>query len=304
MSTTPSDADIAKVKQNLANMQVFNDYVYNGGNSYIANCFLLLSSQDTTDPGLLAGVSLMEGCMGAIFSFMGPVGAFSSCFLCSIISGWASAAPPNLNATFASELIRFDKSHVQLDLDISTYAQNPALYWDKFFSWNGVTITLGQLSTIDFPGMDNPDFYTLAQLSFDALDRSVWTETLKMLCKISHLVPYSNHSGCTEISGKTDINAWYSSFLSNHPEYYCTWSWHSDTGLFDHNYWYVNEYIIDFKDGWASNFKLIPVAACNYLFIDSTDGHVINSKGLFARKYVFNDMPLQHSIISSSGPLK
>lgn len=303
MSATPTTAEIETVKINLTNMQTFNDYVYNGGNAYIANCFLLLGAQDNKDPGLLAGVSLLEGCMGAMYSLMGPVGAFSSCFLCSIVSGWAATKPPNLNTTFASELIRFDKSHVELDSDISTYIQDPVTYWNKTFTWGDLTITLGQLSTINFPGMDDPNFYTLAQASFFGLDQAVWAVSLNLLCKISHLVPYSNHSGCTEISGKTDINAWYSSFLSHHPEYYCTWTWHSDTGLFDHNYWYVNEYILDFKDGWASNFKLIPVAACNYLFIDSTDGHVINSKGLFNRKYVFNDMQMEHTIISSSGPL-
>jgi len=39
----PTDAETEQVKVNLTNLQSFNDYLYNDGNSYIFNCYALLS---------------------------------------------------------------------------------------------------------------------------------------------------------------------------------------------------------------------------------------------------------------------
>lgn len=296
-----SSNDIEKVKINLANMQDYNDYIYSSGNDYIANCFLLLGQQDDQDPGFLVGMSLLEGCMGAVFSCMGFVGAFSSCFLCSIVSDWSYSKPPGLMETCANMLMRFDKSHVQLDNDISVYIQNPEKYWDKEFTWNGTTITLGDLSTIDFPDRTNPDFYVLADVSLAALDRSVWGNTLKIRCKHSKLAPY-NHCECTQVKGDTNIYQWDVNFIANNPQYYCTWYWHADEGMFDKNYWYVSEQCINFNAGNAEKLHLIPTGACQYLFIDSADGHVINENGLFYRNYVFNGMGLTIDIIRTNTP--
>lgn len=290
-----TEAEIQKVKQNLANMQAFNDYIYNSGNTYIINCFALLSKADSSDPGNKTGIALMEGSLGAMFWIMDSVGAFASCFLCSIVSSWAQAIPPNLAQTFSSMMIRFDKSHVQLDQDISVYANDPATYWNKTFTWNNTTITLGQLATIDFPAQTDPRFYTLTDPTLVGLDKSVWSETLKMLCKASHFAP-NNYCQCVEVNKKNDINAWYSNLIANRPARFATWKWHSDTGWFDHDEWQVDEACLNFKTGTAGHLQEIPVGACNYLFIDSTPGVVINPKGMFTREYVFdrwNGMCLQ-----------
>jgi hypothetical protein len=279
--------EIQQVQTNLARMQAFNDYIYTSGNSYIINCFALLSQQDCNDPGNLVGMALMEGSIGAIFSCMGPVGAFSSCFLCSIISTWADAVPPNLADTFSSMIIRFDKSHVQLDQDIARYAADPQAYWNQTFTWNGITITLGDLATIDFPSETNPDFYTLAALSLKGLDQSTWHETLKIQCKISQLAPY-NDCECTVVSKKTNIDQWYASLLAAKPAYFATWTWHSDTGLYDHDEWHVNEFCLNFQTGNSEHLQVIPDGAAHYLFIDSSPGNIINSSGLFTRNWVFD----------------
>lgn len=296
-----SITDIQKVQKNLVNIQAFNDYVYNSGNAYIANCFILLGQQDNSDPGKDVGTSLFEGIYGTIFGVFDPVGSIASIFMCSLISDWTVDNPPNLAQTFSSMLIRADKSHVQLDQDISVYIENTEAYWNKKFTWNNTTITLGELSTIDFPSTGTSEFYDLVQVALKGFDKSVWRETLKINCKNSWLMPYT-HSQCTEINGKTDINSWYISFLQAHPSFYCTWSWHQDTGLFDKNYWYVDEHCLNFKDGNAQKFKCIPDGACEYLFIDSADGVIINQTGLFTRSYVFNDMGLQKVIISTATP--
>jgi len=279
--------DIQKVKTNLANMQAFNDYLYSSGNTYIINCFALLSKADSSDPGNKTGMALLEGSIGAAFWIMDSVGAFASCFLCSIISDWGNVIPPNLAQTFSSMMIRFDKSHIQLDQDIAVYASDPATYWNKTFSWNGITITLGDLATIDFPSQTDPDFYLFTDASLLGLDKAVWTETLKMLCKTSHFAP-DNNCECVEVSQKTDMNQWYKDLLSSHPSRFATWTWHSDTGLYDHDEWHVDEATLNFKEGTAAHFQEIPDGACAYLFIDSVPGVTINSQGLFTREYVFD----------------
>lgn len=279
--------DIQKVQTNLANMQAFNDYIYSSGNTYIINCFALLSKADSNDPGNKTGVALMEGCMGAVFSIMGPIGSFSSCFLCSIISDWGVVVPPNLAQTFSSMMIRFDKSHVQLDQDISIYASDPAMYWNKTFTWGNLTITLGDLATIDFPSQSDPNFYVLSDAALRGLDMAVWSETLKMLCKNSQFAP-NNYCECVEVSKKTDMNQWYKDLLSIHPARYATWTWHADTGMYDHDEWHVDEFCLNFKEGNENHFQEIPNGACSYLFINSTPDVVINPQGLFTREYVFD----------------
>lgn len=301
LSGTPAiDADaVRRVQVNLMNMQAFNDYVYNSGNAYIDNCFALLSKPNNQDPGLSVGMKVLEGSMGSIFSEFGPVGAFSSCFLCCIISSWSANTPPSLSNTFANMLIRVDKTHVQLDQDIAVYIQDPARYWNNTFTWNNLTITLGDLATIDFPSEADPEFLELVTVALKGFDQAVWAQTLNIQCKASYLEP-TNASGCMQISGNTNIDDWYIKFLAENPAYYCTWTWHEDRGLFDKNYWYVREWCLNFKEGNGVHRECIPLAACNYLFIDSADNVIINPSGLFSRSFVFNVMDLDKVVEPTS----
>lgn len=68
--TTPDPTvdSIDKVKRNLRSMQAFNDYVYNNGAVFISNAYLLLTSNDNSDPGLTVGISLLEGAFGIVGS--------------------------------------------------------------------------------------------------------------------------------------------------------------------------------------------------------------------------------------------
>jgi len=61
MSSTPTPAQIATVQANLKNMQALNDFIYNNGQSRVLNAYLLLSQQDSSDPGLTVGLNILEG---------------------------------------------------------------------------------------------------------------------------------------------------------------------------------------------------------------------------------------------------
>src|ERR671910_139229 len=97
MTAGPTPAQIATVQQNLVNMQAFNDYVYNHGQSRVLNSYLLLSEQDDSDPGLTIGLNVLEGVFWAVGGSLGPVGNFLASFLSGMVSWWATSTPPNLN---------------------------------------------------------------------------------------------------------------------------------------------------------------------------------------------------------------
>src|SRR3954452_6569834 len=60
MSNGPTPTQIKQVQSNLTNMQAFNDYVYNQGQSRVLNAYLLLSEQDSSDPGLTIGLNILQ----------------------------------------------------------------------------------------------------------------------------------------------------------------------------------------------------------------------------------------------------
>jgi len=90
------------------------------------------------------------------------------------------------------------------------------------------------------------------------------------------------------IKSNTNMVSWDENFISNNPAYYCTWTWHQDTGFADKDWWYTYEYNLGFG---ASGFSAGSISsdACKYLFIDSADGVVINANGLMPRKVVFEN---------------
>jgi hypothetical protein len=144
-------AVIAQVQANPTNMQALNDYIYNQGNSRVTNAYLLLSEQDSSDPGLTVGLNILEGVFWAVGSELGPIGNFLASFLSGMVSWWASNTPPSLNTTFASLLIRLQQTSLAVDTQLATYYQNVAANWDVQFTYNGQTQTLANLANITVP---------------------------------------------------------------------------------------------------------------------------------------------------------
>lgn len=298
-TTNIADLDVERVQRNLSHMIQFNDQTYLDANAYIDNCFSLLTETDSSDFGPLSGMSVLEDCLDAIGDCLDPLGTFSAAFMCSILNSYTQTTPANLNQTFSNMVIRVDRTHQQLNQDIAYYIQNTRDNWDREFTWKDTTITLGDLATIDFPDEKNPDFWDpLEKSALRGFDQGIWTVVLNQNCKISRLVPAGDPDFCYHVKGKNDINSWYLDFLAKNPAFYCTWTWHEKHGLFDSDQWFVNEYCLNFKDGTKNKWHCIPNAACQYLFINSADGVVINSNGLFDRSYVFNNLPLEHVVFN------
>lgn len=292
-TTGPTQQQIQQVQENLKNMQLFNDYVYNQGQSRVLNAYLLLSEQDNTDPGLVIGLNILEGAFWAVGSEFGPVGNFLASFLSGMVSWWATNTPPNLNSTFASLLLRLQATSLAVDQQLAGYYQDVAGNWNVSFTYNGKTQTLANLADITVPPETDPNFEKLATAALFALDQQIWTTVMKANFVVTL---WELSSGPTILSGSKDAppTSWDQQFIAANPAYYNTWSWHDSSGCGDTSGWQVNEYNIGTGAGVFSDGSM-STDACNYLFIDSADGVVINPKGLFARATVFNSLGIRQT---------
>jgi len=187
MSSTPDPTheNIEIVKTNLKNIQAFNDYIYDHGQVYFTNCFLLLTSKDDSDPGLSIGLSLLEASFAALGDVYGPLGVFAATFMCGEVDSWTETTPPQLNSVFASMIIRYQQSSLTFDSQVADYISDPTSFWTKTFTWNGQSCTLGDLATFSFPDEKDPNFFTYAKACLTALDKAVWQQVLKAKCVIT-----------------------------------------------------------------------------------------------------------------------
>jgi hypothetical protein len=287
---TPTPAQIAQVQQNLTNMQAFNDYVYNQGQSKVLNAYLLLSEKDDSDPGLTIGLNILEGVFWAVGGSLGPIGNFAASFLSGMVAWWATSTPPNLNTTFANLLTRLQATSLAVDQQLAQYYQNVAANWNTQFTYNGQTSTLADCANISFPPETDPNFETMAATALFALDQMVWKTVMLSNFVITHWLPD------TVMPGKESDPpvSWDEMFIAKNPAYYNTWTWHKKSGCGDSSGWNTPEYNIGtgagvFSDGSMSN------AACKYLFIDSADGVVINSQALYNRATVFTGLGIRQT---------
>ena len=290
----PTEQEIRKVRTNLTNMQQFNDKVYVYGNPKIGNCYVLLSQSDSHDPGLNVVRDLLTGGFEAIGSMLGPVGAFGATVLCSIVDGWGSNAPPDMSSTFASLTSRFEAASKDVDQQLAIYYQDPASYWGTVFTYNGKSCTLSDLATIDFPAETDPNFEVLLNPAVFGVDQSIWKINLVSYCYNCSWSPPAH------LNGKTDMTSWCQMFYKKHPSYWCDYYWHQDSGdCGDSSYNNVTEHNISFGAGRYHD-GAISDGACAYLFIDSTDGTVINAAGMYTRKEVFNSLGITRTSVYTS----
>lgn len=290
MSNGPTPTQIAQVQANLKNMQAFNDFVYNQGNSRVLNAYLLLSEHDNSDPGLTVGLNILEGVFWAIGSEFGPAGNFFASFCSGMVAWWATETPPSLNTTFANLLIRLQNTSLAVDTQLATYYDDVAKYWNTQFTYNGQTETLSSLANITIPAETDTQFEVMAKAAIFAMDQQVWITVMQA----NYVITFWQPTRGVILPGDQNNPpvAWDEMFIGRNPAYYNTWVWHASLGCGDDQGWAIMQYNIGtgvqaFSDGSMGN------DACAYLFIDSADGVVINKNGLFSRKTVFTGLGIK-----------
>jgi hypothetical protein len=292
-ATGPTDAEIQQVQTNLKNMQAFNDYVFNHGQSLVNNAYVLLTEQDDSDPGLTVGLNILEGAFWAVGSLGGPIGSFVASFMSGMVAWWASDTPPDLAQTFSGLWTRLSASSLAVDNQLAVYYNDVAGNWGTQFTYNGVTTTLANLAEGTFPAETDTGFGPLAAAALFALDQAIWTTVMQANFVITQ---WELSSGPLILQGDENDPPvkWDEGLIAGNPAYYCTWVWHESSGCGDMTGWEISEYNIGtgagvFTDGSMSK------DACGYLFIDSADGVTINSNGLFPRATVFNGLGISRA---------
>jgi hypothetical protein len=287
----PTPEQVRQVQANLANMQRFNDFIYAHGQTKILNAYLLTSRQDSSDPGVAVVLNLLSSAFSVIGSEFGPAGNFITTFVSGMLSSWTTNTPPDLTATFASLLTRLDATSRAIDAQLARFNSDVGGEWSTKFTFNGATMSLSDLASESFPAESDPRFAGMANRALFGLDQEVWRLILTSQFVITFwLLSTGDH--VMEGSRDEPPISWNNRFIEAHPAYYHTWTWHDKSGCGDVNGWKIDEYNLGVGVSITSDGSLAN-EACSYLFIDSSDGVVINPQGLFPRATVFKNLGIR-----------
>lgn len=294
MTTTPSSTDIANAQVNLNNMIIFNNQFYSYGNSKILNAYALLQQTDNQDMGLQIGVNLLTSATSALGGCIGFGGALAGNFIASMVAQYATTTPPCLAGEFADLMSRFEQTSLQCGSDLQNLYANTSGLWNNTYS--GQLITPFATTTISgnvsdlatpnlFPSQDDPLFNSLLETATYALDQSIWSVLLKRFVITSY---QPSQEYVTSQFTEQDMQNNAASFYGKNLAYYNTWVYESAKNSKNDAYWETQSNLgVGYSltsDGSLNN------QACQYLFIDSYNGIVINSAGLFDREFVFTSL--------------
>jgi len=294
MTTTPSSTDIANAQVNLNNMIIFNNQFYSYGNSKILNAYALLQQTDNQDLGLQIGVNLLTSATSALGGCIGFGGALAGNFIASMVAQYATTTPPCLAGEFADLMSRFEQTSLQCGSDLQNLYANTSGLWNNTYS--GQLITPFATTTISgnvsdlatpnlFPSQDDPLFNSLLETATYALDQSIWSVLLKRFVITSY---QPSQEYVTSQFTEQDMQNNAASFYGKNLAYYNTWVYESAKNSKNDAYWETQSNLgVGYSltsDGSLNN------QACQYLFIDSYNGIVINSAGLFEREFVFTSL--------------
>lgn len=299
--TTPTQAQIDKVRANLNNLIQLNSDVLYGGNMRIDNAFLKLSLQDSKDLGLQIGLNLLCGGFWAAAAVdSGGLAALAANFCSGVVSHYANETPPSLMGQTAQLITRFQNTSMQLQYDLQTFYADPVTYWNKQYSGTfsdafgtyNVSGSLSDLANCDVPAKTDAQYTQVELLCLKGVDQQTWNVLLPNFVITTW---YPEQQFYSKYYSEQYVKDWCKNYCANNPSYWVDYKWYYDKGFWggDQSAYYATEHNIGtghaaFSDGHLSD------DACNYLFSDLTDGNpnpkAING-GLFHRSFVFNNMP-------------
>ena len=277
--SAPTPEQILKVQANLDRMQTFNQYVFDHGKPCILNAYLLLS-EPRKDSGLIYVLDFFEAAFKTLGGLAGPLGAISSTFLAGMVSSWAGSPPPSLKGQFADIVTRFNNTSMAVDTQLAAIHDdlaNPAT-WNMNFQFNDKTVQVSDLANIDFPVKDTVPFMDMANAAVNLWDKTIWRNILVA----NFRVPFRGQTRSDYTDPKVPPIPQVEQMIKDYKFVYCSYFWHPGDGG-DCQLWIIDEYHIEFN---VTGFFPLSDDACDYLFIDSVPGVVINPKGLYTREEV------------------
>jgi hypothetical protein len=289
----PTQDQITKVLTNLDNMQKWNDYVYNKHfGASISNAYLLLTEPDTNDKGLTYVLNIFEAAFKVMGAALGPGGAFASNFLVGMMGYWSGAPPSNLNKQFAQLILRTAQTSEEVDIQLANYStalKNPATMqatWDTKFTYNGQTTSVGDLANVTFPLEHDPTFYPLVDAASKSFDQQIW----KQMLMENYEARYRQFYRTDATDKNTPPIKWIQSYIQYYKNTYYTYFWHEGDGG-DCSLWIAQEYYVTIK---GTEAYWLNGDSCDYVFIDSTPGTIINKDGLFTRQEVMDFLGIHY----------
>jgi len=303
--TTPTQAQIDRVKTNLRNLIQLNSDLLVGGNLKIENAFALLSLKDQKDLGTQIGINLLDGAFWAASAMTDgpiadPLAAAAANFCCGVVSQYASNTPPSLLSATSQLITRFQNTSNQFQKDLELFEQDPVTYWNVEykgsvctpFGTHDVSGSLADLSTVDVPSKLDPSYTDIEVRCEYGLDQGVWNVLLPNFVITAY---YPETEFPTKQYNEQYVKDWSAGFCENNPSYWTSYKYEQDKGLFggDKSAYWLTEYNIG--TGWVPlGDGHLSQQACNYLFSDLIDGYsnpsAVNG-GLFQRSFVFTKMP-------------
>lgn len=277
--TAPTPEQIQKVQTNLDRMHLFNQYVFEHGKPCILNAYLLLT-EPQTDSGLMYVLDFFEAAFETLGGMLGPLGTISSTFLAGMVNSWASNTPPSLKGQFADIITRFNNTSMEVDTQLAAIhddLNNPAT-WNMNFQFNNKTAQVSDLATIDFPPPDTTPFMDMATAAVNLWDRTIW----KNILIANFRIPFRGQTRSDYTDPKVPPIPQIQQMINDEKNLYCSYFWHPGDGG-DCQLWIIDSYYVEFN---TAGFYQLSADACNYLFIDSVPGVIINAKGLYTREDV------------------
>ncbi len=289
----PTPEQIAKVQSNINNIISYNRDVLINANIKLDNAYTLLNQQNNNDKGMQTAINFIGGCFWAIGGFFGPAGSIVANVLAGLVTTYATNTPPNLAGNFSSLSLRIENTINQINADLADYYKDPAANWDKTFSGSFTTPfetrtasgKLSDLSTINFPTQDDPDYYTMLNKCIFAFDQNIWA-TLLNACVIT----FYDQDRNPMCNLPYDTNATDNNWLPHNKAFYHTWQYFDEKDCYGNRsqYYIKHEYNLGYGASMFSTNN-INDTACDYLFINYSSD-IANEKGLFQRDFVFTKL--------------
>lgn len=302
----PTEANLARLRTNLKNMQHFNDQLYVNTIAKTANAFLLLSRTDSGDPGMSIGINLLCGAMIGVGAEFGIVGAVVANYFCGLVSQYSTSTPPSLLTQYTSYITRIQATSNQADLDMAESDANPVSNWSTSRSGSFATpwgtksasCTLGQLAAVDVPNEMNPAYDQMMIKAVFAFDQTLWWYIVNQNYQVNgwnsgFMLPVIVQASDVP-NGDTGMNNYCNNYMAELPPHWTYWLYSHSTDKKGHD---TSTYmLLDYSLGSApvhGKDQPVPDAAATYMFIDTIPGTVINAAGLFNRLFVFTGFGLK-----------
>jgi hypothetical protein len=300
----PTEDNIIRLRKNLINLQHFNDQLYTYTITKTANCFLLLSQTDNSDPGMNVGINLLCGAMIGIGADYGFIGAVIANYFCGLVSEYSVTTPPSLLSSYTSYITRIQATSIKADNDMASSDVDPVPNWNTVHSgsfntpWGvqSASCTLGQLAAVDVPTEIDTLYQQMMTKAVFCFDQMLWWSVVQRYqingCNSGPNLPVMVPIDISK--GDTGMNNYCNNYMTTNPAHWTIWIFYPSTDKKGRDTSYYE--ILDYSLGSSPiNGRDQPIsdAAAHYLFIDTIPGTIVNANGLFNRYFVFNQFGLK-----------